>query len=140
MDSSTSNSPEETAAAGAHWARSAEAGDVYALIGDLGAGKTQFVKGFVAAMGSAAQVTSPTFTLVHEYSDGRLPVYHFDFYRLDRPEAVSGIGFDDYLDAGGVCLIEWGDRFPAVLPARTIWITIASESESVRKITQTEAR
>ncbi len=134
---SISNSPEETAAAGAHWARAAKARDVIALIGDLGAGKTQFVKGFVAAIGSEAEVTSPTFTLVHEYNGGRLPVYHFDFYRLERPEAVVGIGFDDYLDAGGVCLIEWGNRFPELLPAHTIRITIASRSETERNITGT---
>ncbi|MEP6822964.1 MAG: tRNA (adenosine(37)-N6)-threonylcarbamoyltransferase complex ATPase subunit type 1 TsaE [Chthoniobacterales bacterium] len=136
---SISNSPEETAAAGAHWARAAKTGDVIALIGDLGAGKTQFVKGFVKEIGSEAEVTSPTFTLVHEYNGGRLPVYHFDFYRLERPEAVAGIGFDDYVDAGGVCLIEWGNRFPELLPAHAIRISFRSQSETGRSITRTDA-
>lgn len=135
----TSNSPEETAAAGANWARVAKAGDVFALVGDLGAGKTQFVKGFVAAMGSDAEVTSPTFTLVHEYAGGRLPIFHFDFYRLERPDAVAGIGFEDYLEAGGVCLIEWGDRFSELLPANAMTIAIASRSETERSITETSA-
>ena len=94
-----SNSPEETAAAGAQWARTARAGDVFALDGRLGAGKTQFVKGFVAAIGSDAEVTSPTFTLVHEYDGGRLPVYHFDFYRLERRKRSLGLGFDEYVEA-----------------------------------------
>ncbi len=113
-----SNSPEQTAAAGAEWAGRAQVGDVIGLIGDLGAGKTQFVKGFVAALGSDAAVTSPTFTLVHEYLGGRLPVYHFDFYRLDSPDAVLRLGFDEYANGDGVCLIEWADRFPE-LAART---------------------
>ena len=79
-----SNSAEETIAAGRSYARNARQGDVFALTGDLGAGKTQFVKGFVAGLGSSAEVTSPTFVLVHEYEGGRLPVYHFDFYRLEK--------------------------------------------------------
>src|SRR3979490_1800232 len=107
-----SNSADETIAAGRSYARSACRGDVFALIGDLGAGKTQFVKGVVAGLGSCAEVTSPTFVLVHEYEAGRLPVYHFDFYRLDNSEAVSRLGFDDYVFGVGVSLIEWADRYP----------------------------
>ena len=130
-----SNSPEETAAAGAQTARAARVNDVIALIGDLGAGKTQFVKGFVTEIGSRADVTSPTFTLVHEYTGGRLPVYHFDFYRLDSPDAVVRLGFDEYVEAEGVCVIEWADRFPQLLPARAITITIAARNETERVIT-----
>ncbi len=129
-----SNSPEETAEAGAVWARSARAGDIIALVGDLGAGKTQFVKGFVAGMGSEADVTSPTFTLVHEYGDGRLPVYHFDFYRLDSADAVVRLGFDEYAEGDGVCLIEWADRFPNLLPEDTVTITIETRGEKERVI------
>src|ERR1700732_4483280 len=87
-------------------------GSVVALTGDLGSGKTEFVKGLVAGLGSSAQVTSPTFTLVHEYPDGRLPIYHFDFFRLeDRPSAAR-LGLDDYFFGEGVSVIEWADRFP----------------------------
>lgn len=137
---SISNSPEETAAAGAQWAREAQVGDVFALVGEVGAGKTQFAKGFVAEMGSAADVTSPTFTLVHEYGDGRLPVYHFDFYRLDSPDAVVRLGFDEYAAGDGVCLIEWADRFPELLPPNAVTITIESRGESQRVLRSSPAR
>ena len=120
--------------AGAECARSAVVGDVYALSGDLGAGKTQWAKGFVAGMGSEASVTSPTFTLIHEYIDGRLPVYHFDFYRLDAPEAVLAMGFDDYVQGDGVCLIEWAERFPQLLPQNVKRVEIAIRSENERAI------
>lgn len=130
----TSNSPGETEECGRHFAQSAGAGDVLALRGDLGAGKTQFVKGFVAGMGSPANVTSPTFTIVHEYDGGRLPVYHFDFYRLESAEAALRLGLDEYLGGEGVALIEWADRFPDVIPNNAIWIAITSKGESERLI------
>ena len=129
-----SDSPERTAAAGAECALGTKTGDVFALIGDLGAGKTQFVKGFVAALGSAAEVTSPTFTLIHEYSDGRVPIYHFDFYRLDTPDEVARLGLDEYLFGDGVCVIEWADRFPDLLPAGTRWIRMQVQSDTERVI------
>ena len=129
-----SDSPERTAQAGAECARGANAGDVFALTGDLGAGKTQFAKGFVAAMGSDADVTSPTFTLIHEYSGGRLPVYHFDFYRLKTADEVARIGLDEYLFGDGVCVIEWADRFPELLPPSTRWISLTAQSETERVI------
>jgi tRNA threonylcarbamoyladenosine biosynthesis protein TsaE len=135
----TSDSAEATAAFGADAARRTQAGDVFALVGDLGAGKTQFVKGFVGATGSDAVVTSPTFTLVHEYGGGRLPVYHFDFYRLDTPEAVLAIGFDDYVYGDGVCLIEWADRFPELLPAHSGWFVFRVAGETVRTIESRDA-
>ena len=77
-------------------------GSVIALVGGLGAGKTHWAKGLVAGLGSAAEVTSPTFGLVHEYPGGRVPVFHLDFYRLETPEELLGLGWDEYLDAGGV--------------------------------------
>ena len=129
-----SNSPGETAAAGGECAAAARKGDVFALTGDLGAGKTQFVKGFVAAIGSGDQVTSPTFTLIHEYSGGRLPVYHFDFYRLETANEVARLGLDEYLFGDGVCIIEWADRFPELLPAGTRLISLEVQSESARAI------
>jgi len=130
----TSDSPEQTVAAGAQCARDAAAGDVFALTGDLGAGKTQFVKGFVAGVGSNAQVTSPTFTLIHEYSGGRLPVYHFDFYRLESRDELARLGLDEYLFGDGLCIIEWADRFAELLPPATRWIALEVQSESERVI------
>ena len=129
-----SDSPEQTAAAGAECASEAKPGDVVALSGDLGAGKTQFVKGFLEGVGSNAEVTSPTFTLVHEYGGGQLPVYHFDFYRLESADEVARLGFDEYLFGDGVCIIEWADSFPELLPPNTRWITLQVQSETHRLI------
>ena len=129
-----SNSAAETIAAGARVAAAAKAGDVFGLVGDLGAGKTQFVKGFVQAIGSTAEVTSPTFTLIHEYPGGRCPVYHFDLYRLDSADAVVRLGFDEYVDGDGICIIEWADRFPQLLPPEAQMISIVTRSETERAI------
>src|SRR5450432_1200180 len=129
-----SNSAEETIATGRTYGRSARKGDVFALIGNLGAGKTQFVKGFVAGLGSSAEVTSPTFVLVHEYEDGRLPVYHFDFYRLGNSEAVLQLGFDDYVFGDGVSLIEWADRYSNLIPREAKWLSFELKGENTRVI------
>ena len=129
-----SNSVEETIAAGRSYARIARQGDVFALTGDLGAGKTQFVKGFVAGLESRAEVTSPTFVLVHEYGDGRLPVYHFDYYRHDNSEAVLRIGFDDYVFGEGVSLIEWADRYSDLIPKEAKWLSFELKGENTRVI------
>jgi tRNA threonylcarbamoyladenosine biosynthesis protein TsaE len=129
-----SNSVEETIAAGRTYGRNAAKGDVFALTGDLGAGKTQFVKGFVAGLESCAEVTSPTFVLVHEYEDGRLPVYHFDFYRLDNSEAVLWLGFDDYVFGDGVSLIEWADRYADLIPKEAKWLSFELKGEKTRVI------
>src|SRR4051812_4413209 len=111
----------DTLAWGRSLANTLRPGDVIALTGTLGAGKTHAAKGIVAALGSAAEVSSPTFTLVHEYPGARLPVYHFDFYRLEVPQEVLNIGWDDYLDSEGVVLVEWADKFPELMPANTRW-------------------
>ncbi len=129
-----SNSAEQTRAAGAQCAEKADRGDIFALAGDLGAGKTQFAKGFVRQIGSDVEVTSPTFTLVHEYGGGRFPVYHFDFYRLDSPDAAMRLGLDEYLYGDGVCLIEWADRFPDLLPESARWLTFRTTGENSRTI------
>ncbi|HSH38781.1 MAG TPA: tRNA (adenosine(37)-N6)-threonylcarbamoyltransferase complex ATPase subunit type 1 TsaE [Chthoniobacterales bacterium] len=129
-----SDNPEQTAEAGAESARGANSGDVFALTGDLGAGKTQFVKGFVAGIGSRAEVTSPTFTLIHEYSDGRLPVYHFDFYRLGSADEATRLGLDDYLFGDGICIVEWADRFKELLPPETRWISFEVQTDTARAI------
>jgi tRNA threonylcarbamoyladenosine biosynthesis protein TsaE len=127
--------PEETRRLAAGLAQCLQAGDVVALHGDLGAGKTEFVKGLVEGLGSAAQVTSPTFTLVHEYHGGRLPVYHFDFYRLDDAVELELIGYDDYLEESGVTVIEWADRFPERVPDHARHIRFIARSEEVREVT-----
>jgi tRNA threonylcarbamoyladenosine biosynthesis protein TsaE len=119
MATITSHSPAETFAMGQKLAATLRAGDVLALDGDLGAGKTQFIKGIVAGLGHAGDVTSPTFTLIHEYTGGRLPLFHFDFYRLETDDDALRIGLDDYLAAGGIVAIEWAGKFPALLPKVT---------------------
>lgn len=118
----TSASAAETEAAGVRAARELEPGDVIALVGDLGSGKTQFVKGMVRGIGCNAPVTSPTFTLLHEYVGGRLPVYHFDFYRLENLAALRAIGFDEYVFGAGVTVIEWADRFAKAIPPSARWV------------------
>jgi tRNA threonylcarbamoyladenosine biosynthesis protein TsaE len=129
-----SNSAEETAAAGREHSRALQAGEVLALVGDLGSGKTQFVKGLVAGLGSAAAVTSPSFTLIHEYTGGRLPVYHFDFFRLENGAAAVRLGLDDYFFGDGVSLVEWADRFPDLIPEEAEWIFFEMKSETERAI------
>ena len=130
-----SNSPAETEAIGRQLAEDIGVGSVLALKGDLGSGKTVFVKGLVAGMGSRADVTSPTFTIVHEYRGGRLPVYHFDFFRLENREAVARLGVDDYFFGDGVSVIEWADRFPEFIPGQARWILFEIKSENTRAIT-----
>ena len=92
--------------------------------------------GLTRGLGGTEDVTSPTFTLVHEYPSGRLPVYHFDFYRMDSEAEVLGIGWDEFLDAGGVCVVEWADRFPSLLPPHTQWWRLEPEGtgRSLRRV------
>jgi tRNA threonylcarbamoyladenosine biosynthesis protein TsaE len=135
-----SKSAEETIAAGHAYGREAGQGDVFALSGDLGAGKTQFVKGFVSGLGSTADVTSPTFVLVHEYDGGRLPVYHFDFYRLEHRDAILRLGFDDYIFGDGVSLIEWADRHPDLIPSHAKWLSFELKDEKTRVINERALR
>src|SRR5206468_9529102 len=118
----TSNSVEQTEAAARGFASRLGAGAVVALQGDLGAGKTHFTKGIVDALGSEADVTSPTFTLVHEYPGGRLPVYHFDFFRLEDAQSAMRLGLDEFFFADGVSIVEWPGRFPALLRHERVWI------------------
>jgi tRNA threonylcarbamoyladenosine biosynthesis protein TsaE len=106
-----SHSPAETAALGEQWGRVAESGLVIGLSGDLGAGKTQFVKGLAWGLGITARVHSPTFTLVNIYSSGRLTLFHLDLYRLDTPRQIATAGLEDYLSPAGVTVIEWAERW-----------------------------
>ena len=130
-----SNSPAETKAIGRQLANDVEAGAVLALKGDLGSGKTLFTKGLVAGLGCSAAVTSPTFTIVHEYQGGRLPVYHFDFFRLENRESATRLGLEDYFFGEGVSVIEWADRFPDLLPEQARWISFEIKAERQRIIT-----
>ena len=138
MATITSHSTAETFAHGRTLAASLRAGDVLALDGDLGSGKTHFVKGIAAGLGCEGDVTSPTFTLVHEYTGGRLPLFHFDFYRLESEDETLRIGLDDYLGAGGVMVIEWAGKFPALLPAGTRWFHLRAGDGDVRFIEERE--
>jgi tRNA threonylcarbamoyladenosine biosynthesis protein TsaE len=130
-----SNSADETESFGRQFARNVKAGDVLALTGDLGSGKTQFVKGLAAALGVTTPATSPTFTLIHEYPGGRLPVYHFDFFRVEDAQAAERLGLDEYFFGDGVSVIEWADRFPDLVPQNARWISFETKSETQRAIT-----
>jgi tRNA threonylcarbamoyladenosine biosynthesis protein TsaE len=128
------DSPEAMENLGRHAALSAKPCQVIALVGGLGAGKTHWTKGFVAEMGSHAEVTSPTFGLVHEYSDARLPIFHFDFYRLQSAEELIALGWDEYLEQEGVIIAEWGDQFPDLLPPETEWHFFSVEPDGSRTV------
>jgi tRNA threonylcarbamoyladenosine biosynthesis protein TsaE len=130
-----SNSPVETEAIARQFAKELNAGSILALEGELGSGKTQFTKGIVAGLESSAPVTSPTFTIIHEYPGGRLPVYHFDFFRLEDRQSLARLGLDDYFFGDGVSVIEWADRFPEFIPEQARWILFQLKSENARTIT-----
>ena len=129
-----SDSPSETETAGRNLAHDLPAGSVVALIGQLGAGKTQFVKGIVAEIGAPVEVTSPTFTLIHEYNGGRVPVYHFDFFRLEDRQSVERLGLDEYLFGDGISVVEWADKFPELIPPGARWVSFETKSETDRLI------
>ncbi len=134
-----SHSPDETLEIGRRMGEEARAGEVYALVGDLGVGKTVFTKGFAEGLGIDEAVNSPTFTILQSYEEGRLPLYHFDVYRIEEPEEMEEIGLDEYLDGDGVCLIEWAGRIADLLPEDVIIIRIEKDLEKgldYRRITQ----
>ncbi|MCU0780019.1 MAG: tRNA (adenosine(37)-N6)-threonylcarbamoyltransferase complex ATPase subunit type 1 TsaE [Akkermansiaceae bacterium] len=125
---------DEMLALGRAAAGDAGPGTVFALVGDLGAGKTHWTKGFVSGIGSAEPVTSPTFAIVHVYDGGAVPVFHFDFYRLGHSAEVVGLGWDEYLEEPGVVVVEWADRFPELLPAHTRWLQFGIEPDGSRSV------
>jgi tRNA threonylcarbamoyladenosine biosynthesis protein TsaE len=110
MPALTSHSPSDTEALGEHFGRSAKHGWVIALSGDLGAGKTQFVKGLARGLGISSRVHSPTFAIVAEYTGGRMALFHLDLYRLETPEEIHGAGVEEFLQPDGVAVIEWAER------------------------------
>lgn len=125
-----SNGPADTRRIGNVFAHRLSSGAVLSLVGDLGVGKTEFVKGLAEGLGSAAAVTSPTFTLVHQYLDGRIPLYHFDLYRLKTERELDEIGFEEYLRSDVICAIEWGNK--TSLPVATITIRFKFENAETR--------
>ena len=129
-----SHTPQETFDLGYKLASQLTPGTVLALSGDLGAGKTQFSKGVAAGLQTGAEVTSPTFTLIHEYMGGRLPLFHIDLYRLESEDEVLGIGIDDYLQSSGVTIIEWADKFAPLLPKNVHWIRFTPLEGDARAI------
>ncbi len=133
------NSVEDTMSWGCQLASRLQSGDIIALVGNLGAGKTHATKGIISGLECSENVSSPTFTLVHEYRGGRLPAFHFDFYRLKTSAEVIGIGWDDYLDAGGVIIVEWADRFPDLLPLNTRWFRFDILPDGTRVVAESSA-
>jgi len=110
-------------------ANEAKKGDIFCLDGDLGCGKTVFAKGFAEGLGIREAVTSPTFTILKEYKDGRLPLYHFDVYRIADPDEMYAIGYEDYFYGDGICLIEWSELIEELIPENAIHIRITKDLE-----------
>ncbi len=128
------NAPEETEAVGAALGKRLKSGTVIAYRGDLGAGKTAFTRGLARGLGYDEPVTSPTYTIVNEYLGGRLPLFHFDMYRLHSSDDLWDIGWEDYLDRGGVCAVEWSENVADALE-NPIIITIEKLGDDARRIT-----
>ncbi len=127
-------SPEETERIGVMLGQKLNSGRIIAYRGDLGAGKTAFTRGLARGLGCTEQVTSPTYTIVNEYLSGRIPLFHFDMYRLRSSDDLWGIGWDDYLDRGGVCAVEWSENVADAME-NAIWVTIEKIGDEERRIT-----
>ncbi|MBM3876138.1 MAG: tRNA (adenosine(37)-N6)-threonylcarbamoyltransferase complex ATPase subunit type 1 TsaE [Verrucomicrobia bacterium] len=150
MTTVQTHSPEETLALGEQWGREAQQGLVIALCGDLGAGKTQLVKGLARGLGITARVHSPTFALLNEYRGGRLPLFHIDLYRLDTPAQVAAAGLDEFLFGPcGITVVEWAERWftdlscpthHAPRPPQLMTARLEVISDSVRQITHDHPR
>ena len=130
------NSPSETEAVGAALAKALKPGAIIAYRGDLGAGKTAFTRGLARGLGANEQVTSPTYTIVNEYLSGRCPLFHFDMYRLRSADELFDIGWEDYLDRGGVCAVEWSENVEDALEDPIV-VNIEKLGEDTRRITVT---
>lgn len=128
------NSPEQTEALGAKLAFQLKPGTVIAYRGDLGAGKTAFTRGLARGLGITEPVTSPTYTIVNEYLTGKMPLFHFDMYRLHSSDDLFDIGWEDYLERGGVCAVEWSENVADAME-NALWVTIEKTGDSTRRIT-----
>ena len=128
-----SASPEETERAGERLAARLRPGSVVALVGDLGAGKTCFIRGLARGLGVSQIVSSPTFVLVNQYQ-GRLPVFHVDAYRTESLAELLDLGLEEYIDGDGVTVVEWADKLRALLPAKTIWVHLMGLGDDPRTI------
>ena len=129
------HTPAETEAAGERLAAVLRPGDVVALTGDLAAGKTRFTAGLARGLGLTDAVTSPTFAIAHEYREGRVPLFHFDMYRLSSSEELYDIGWEDYLASGGVCAVEWSENVADAMPADAFFVDIRILDDTTRRIT-----
>ena len=123
------HSADETFSLGINIGRKAKAGQVITLVGDLGVGKTVFTKGLARGLGITEPVSSPTFTIVQQYGEGRLPLYHFDVYRIGDINEMDEIGYEDCFFGEGVCLIEWPGLIEEILPEKATWVTIEKDLE-----------
>ncbi len=129
---------QDTFRLGEELGRQVQPGEIFLLEGDLGVGKTVFAKGFAAGLGITEPITSPTFTIIQEYEEGRIPLYHFDVYRIADEEEMYELGYESYFFGDGVCLIEWASRIPDLLPSDCRKICIEKDLEKgfdYRKIT-----
>ena len=130
------SSEDEMVMLGRRIAECLQGGEVLGLVGDLGAGKTHLVRGILEGLGAGDPAASPTFSLVHEHNDGRVPAAHFDFYRMKSADEALGMGWDEYLVSGSVLLVEWADRFDgALMPEDTQWLVLKHESATERSVT-----
>ena len=131
---------EDTFRIGETMGKNAMPGEVLCLSGNLGVGKTVFAKGFAKGLGIEEAVNAPTFTILREYDGGRLPLYHFDTYRLEDAEEMEEVGLDEYLFGEGVCLIEWPERIAEILPANCRWVCIEKDPEKGEDYRRVEVR
>jgi tRNA threonylcarbamoyladenosine biosynthesis protein TsaE len=133
MDKFISKSEDETVRYGIDFAKRLRAGSFVAFYGDLGAGKTRFIKGICEALQVREIVNSPTFTIVNEYH-GTLPVFHIDLYRMTSTQEIFGIGFDEYLEAGGICLVEWAEKLNGLIPEKRFDVRMSLVDDNTREI------
>lgn len=132
------NSYEETGQIGFRIGQQLKKGDIISLTGDLGVGKTVFTQGVARGLGITEPICSPTFTLIQEYEDGRIPLYHFDVYRIEGPWDMDDLGYEEYFYGEGACLVEWGNLIEELFPENTVYVTIEKNLEKgfdYRKIT-----